>query len=154
MAAHSSPEGFLPAHRCQFVDVPMTWQEAIRLSVQPLVDDQIVDLSYVDAIFASLREHGPYIDLGFGFAVPHAQQQGNVTRSGLAFLRTNVPVLLMNDPNHKIEAFIALAAPDSDSHIELISTLADLLTDEASRSELKNSHSGTHIASLFANRSK
>ncbi|MGF3084301.1 PTS sugar transporter subunit IIA, partial [Streptococcus pyogenes] len=37
-----------------------TWQEAVRLAVQPLIDSKAVTSTYYDAIIASTEKYGPY----------------------------------------------------------------------------------------------
>ena len=49
-----------------------TWQEAVRLSVEPLIDSGAVLPEYYDAIIASTEEYGPYYILCPGMAMPHA----------------------------------------------------------------------------------
>lgn len=36
------------------------WQEAVKLSVDPLIESGAVLPEYYDAIIASTKEHGPY----------------------------------------------------------------------------------------------
>lgn len=37
-----------------------TWQEAVQLAVQPLIDSGAVTSAYYDAIIASTEKYGPY----------------------------------------------------------------------------------------------
>ena len=39
------------------------WEEAIRKSAQPLIDEHKVKQSYVDDMIAGVKENGPYIVL-------------------------------------------------------------------------------------------
>ncbi|HFK8832200.1 TPA: PTS sugar transporter subunit IIA, partial [Streptococcus agalactiae] len=46
------------------------WKEAIKLSIDPLIESGAVDAEYYDAIIESTEEFGPYYILMPGMAMP------------------------------------------------------------------------------------
>jgi PTS system ascorbate-specific IIA component len=59
-----------------------------------------------------------------------------VVTTGLSYLRVKPAVLLNDDQAHPIELFICLAATDQSSHLETMSELAALLSDDELRTGL------------------
>lgn len=69
-----------------------TWQEAVRLAVQPLIDSKAVTSTYYDAIIASTEKYGPYYVLMPGMAMPHAEAGLGVNRNAFALITLTKPV--------------------------------------------------------------
>jgi len=57
-----------------------TWQEAVKLAVEPLIESGAVQPQYYDAIVESTEEYGPYYILMPGMAMPHARPEAGVNR--------------------------------------------------------------------------
>ncbi|WP_167747400.1 PTS sugar transporter subunit IIA, partial [Streptococcus oralis] len=55
-----------------------SWQEAVKLAIDPLVDSGAVLPEYYDAIIESTEEYGPYYILMPGMAMPHARPEAGV----------------------------------------------------------------------------
>ena len=69
-----------------------TWQEAVQLAVQPLIDSGAVTSAYYDAIIASTEKYGPYYVLMPGMAMPHAEAGRGVNRNAFALVTLTKPV--------------------------------------------------------------
>ncbi len=114
-----------------------SWREAIDLVGGLLVAHGDVESSYVEAIKTSIAgPGGTYIDLGAGVALAHAPPEAGALRIGLSLLKLDRPIFLADDPHHPITVFIALAARDNASHLEVMRELAELLTDTDRREAL------------------
>lgn len=125
--------------RIQFADAS-EWEEAVRLAFDSLVTDACVTPEYVDAVVAALAEPtGTYMDLGHGFTLAHHRPESGVLHTGVGILKLEAPVHLQDDPTHPARIIIALAAKDSDSHVEVMRVLAKALTDATSRKALHSS---------------
>jgi len=127
---HLTPETVL------FADRVDGWRDAIARVARPLLDSGAIRESYVTAIVDSIADGGTYIDLGFGIALAHRRPEDGVVRTALSSLRVAEPVLLGDDPAHPIDLFLCLAATDPHNHLETMSELAELLSDESLRTEL------------------
>lgn len=119
-------------NHCLFVDNPMDWQQAVRHSCTPLVEDGSVEPDYANEIIACIEEYGPYIVLIPGFAMPHTQQgSSKVHKTTMCFMKTAQPVVFdPEDPEKTARVFFTLAASDSDEHLKNMSRLFQLLSDE------------------------
>ena len=106
----------LTKEKIRFTNKELSWQEAIELAAQPLLDKHEIEERYIKAIIDKVEAFGPYIDLGLGIALPHARPEEGVKKLGMSFLRCEHPVKLMDDVKHEIKLFIVLAAIDNETH--------------------------------------
>jgi len=107
-----------------------TWQEAITLAAQPLVDNQSIRREYIGAMIASVEEFGPYIVIAPLVALPHARPEEGALKVGVSLLKLNQSVSFSNDSEHEVNLLIVLSATDNSSHIGLLTALSELLGDE------------------------
>lgn len=129
---------WLPIENIQIVDSVNDWQQAILLSAQPLLAKGSINERYIDAIFKSHKEIGPYYVLAPGLAMPHARPEQGVLKNGLSFLRINKGVFFDARENDPVYVVIMLGALSGDEHIHMITALADILSDERQFSALLN----------------
>lgn len=112
------------------------WRDAVTRVSAPLLDSGAITPAYVQAMTDSIAAGGVYIDLGFGIALAHSRPENGVVRTGLSYLRVEPAVLLNDDEAHPIDLFICLAATDASGHMETISELAGLLSNDELRTSL------------------
>lgn len=116
----------------QFIDKKVTsWEEAIRISCQPLVDRNIVDDDYAQLLIDSVKEHGPYIVLLPNLAMPHTSQNAKgVKDTAIAFTRFKHPVVFdENDETKNAQVFFTLAAENEEKHLKNMSELFQMLSE-------------------------
>ncbi|MDQ2190712.1 MULTISPECIES: PTS sugar transporter subunit IIA [unclassified Vibrio] len=106
------------------------WQDAIRKACQPLIENKAINPSYVEAIFRSHRELGPYYVVGPGMAMPHARPEDGVNRLAFGLTVIQDGVNFNSDGNDPVKMLVTLAATDSNSHVDSISKLAELFMNE------------------------
>lgn len=111
---------------------PETWQEAIRLSAQKLIQAGIVTDSYVDEVIQSVTEFGPYIVILPGVAMPHARADSpGVLGTAVAFTHFPQPVYFeAGNEEKQAQLFFMLAAKDAEAHMQNLAELADFLMQE------------------------
>lgn len=126
----------LTKEKIRFTNKELSWQEAIELAAQPLLDKHEIEERYIKAIIDKIEAFGPYIDLGLGIALPHARPEEGVKKLGMSFLRCEHPVKLMDDVKHEIKLFIVLAAIDNETHLRALSTLTKILSNKERLSQL------------------
>ncbi|WEV67630.1 PTS sugar transporter subunit IIA [Bifidobacterium sp. ESL0769] len=106
------------------------WNEAVDKVAAPLLKNGAIREGYVEAIKKSISSPGgTYIDLGGQVALAHARPEAGVNATALSVLHVAEPFLLADSPDHPITTMFCLAAKDSNTHIELMQSLAGLLTD-------------------------
>ncbi|HBC5067614.1 TPA: PTS sugar transporter subunit IIA [Proteus mirabilis] len=106
------------------------WREAIKIACQPLIDKGCIEPRYVDAIYKSHEQIGPYYVLGPGIAMPHARPEEGVNQLSLALTIIEKGVEFGADENDPVKLLIVLAAIDNDSHINAIVKLAELFDNQ------------------------
>lgn len=120
----------LDKSKIKVVDSVTGWEEAIRLSAIPLLNENIITNEYLDAIYETHKKLGPYYVLAPGIAMPHARPEQGSNDVGLSMLVVKEGVTFNSLENDPIFIIVMLAAKDSNSHIEVISLLADMFDNE------------------------
>lgn len=127
---------WLPAENIQIVDSVSGWKQAITLSAQPLLAKKAITERYIKAIFNSHQELGPYYVLAPGLAMPHARPEQGVIKNGLSLLHIKKGVFFNAQENDPIYVVIMLCALSGDEHINMITALADIFSDDEQLSAL------------------
>ena len=127
-------------HICDSVD---NWQQAITLSGNPLLTQGIITQRYIDEIIAEHGRTGPYYVLAPGVAMPHSRPENGSVGVGLSLLIVKQGVDFGSSDNDPVKVIFFLAAKDADSHISLISSLAELLDEEENIGLLATGNSET-----------
>jgi len=104
-----------------------SWEEAIHIAGQPLIQQQKITTEYVSAVIENIHKNGTYIVLFDFFAIPHARPEQGSLELGLSFLVLNTPTMLLDK---EVKYFLMLSTGDNDSHIELMKKLGSVLGDD------------------------
>ncbi|MCZ7691750.1 PTS sugar transporter subunit IIA, partial [Lactococcus cremoris] len=139
----------LTKEKIRFTNKELSWQEAIELAAQPLLDKHEIEERYIKAIIDKVEAFGPYIDLGLGIALPHARPEEGVKKLGMSFLRCEHPVKLMDDVKHEIKLFIVLAAIDNETHLRALSTLTKILSNKERLSQLLTATNAAEVEQIL-----
>ena len=91
-----------------------TWQEAVKLAVEPLIESGAVQPQYYDAIVESTEEYGPYYILMPGMAMPHARPEAGVKRDAFSLITLTEPVTFSD--GKEVSVLLSLAATSSKIH--------------------------------------
>ncbi|MCY7025199.1 MULTISPECIES: PTS sugar transporter subunit IIA [Streptococcus] len=91
-----------------------TWQEAVKLAVEPLIESGAVQPQYYDAIVESTEEYGPYYILMPGMAMPHARPEAGVNRDAFSLITLTEPVTFSD--GKEVSVLLSLAATSSKIH--------------------------------------
>lgn len=110
-------------------DAVTSWREALIESCKPLIEHGYVEDSYLDAIFKSTEENGPYYVLAPEIAMPHASPQDGVNEQQISLLILKEPVKFSED-SFDVRLVFTLAATDNQSHLKSLTRLANLFADE------------------------
>lgn len=121
------------------------WQQALNICARPLLDSGVIVDEYVAAIISQHQRLGPYYVLAPGLAMPHARPEEGARGSGLSLLKLRHGVAFGADEFDPVDLIIMLAAPDRHSHIDMISALAELLSNEV---ELEKLHQATSVEEI------
>ncbi|MGL5335532.1 MAG: PTS sugar transporter subunit IIA [Enterovibrio sp.] len=127
------------------------WKDAIQKSCQALIENKAVEPCYVDAIFRSHKELGPYYVVGPGMAMPHARPEDGVNRLALAVTVIKQGVHFNSQGNDPVKMLVTLAATDSDSHVGAIAKLAELFMNEEHVAQICAAHTVDDVLAVIKN---
>lgn len=127
MAALST---WLNEDRIQYVNAVGDWREAIALVARPLLADGTITADYVANIIQQKEAIGPYFVIAPRIAMPHARPEEGAHKLGLSILKLREGVIFGAQENDPVDFIVMFAAPDGNSHVELISQLAEFLSDD------------------------
>lgn len=103
------------------------WQDTIRKAAAPLVTEQYITPAYVDAMIDSVKEIGPYIVITKNVALPHAATTCGALKTGLGITTLKKGIDFGNENNDPVKYVFCLSASDSNSHLQLMAALVQLL---------------------------
>lgn len=117
----------------QTVDFVKDWEESIKIASKPLLEKNIIEKKYVEAMIESIKKLGFYVVLRENLAMPHARPEEGAIDTGISLLKLKQPV---NYGDEKVYIVIVLASKDSDSHTKILMKLVELFQDDESIEEL------------------
>lgn len=129
---------WLNARKVQYVESVHDWKEAIAIAGKPLLEDGAIAQRYIEAIVRQKEALGPYFVIAPGIAMPHARPEEGALALGLSIVKVGTPVIFDAEENDPVTMIFMFSAPDSNSHIEMISQLAEVLSDEAIMEKIAN----------------
>lgn len=126
------------------------WRQAIAVSAEPLLVEKIIEPVYVTAIFTQHEKLGAYYVLAPGIAMPHARPEEGANELGLSLLVLPDGVLFNSVDNDPVYSIVMLSAPDKHSHIELISELAELFSNDKDMQAIHWAKNNKDIANIIS----
>ncbi|ANU15348.1 BglG family transcription antiterminator [Planococcus halocryophilus] len=142
----------LNMHTLQLKSHVSTWQEAIELAANPLVDLGTVEERYVSAMIESIEENGPYVVITPLVAIPHARPEEGVRSLSMSLLKLEEAVDFA--PDKPVRLIIVLAAADSDSHLRALIQLTNLLNEPENIQQILNATNKNQLLEIIHNYSK
>ena len=127
--------GLVKLENVQICEKANDWREAIKISVQPLEQGGYVKSCYKDGIIENVEKLGPYLMIADEIAMPHARpEQGAIeTQIGITLFREGVR---FDGKETTARLFVTLAAKDSDSHVDALVKISELLSDDETVEEI------------------
>jgi len=123
---------------------------AIKIAGELLVNSGKVEPSYVQSMLDAVAKFGPYIVIAPGIALAHGKPGDDVIDTGLSLLVLKTPINFEHQQNDPVSLVFGLAARDHDSHISIMGSLAEVLSDQAKVDSLLRSKDSDQIRDLLA----
>lgn len=132
------------------INQDMGWEQAVRLATKPLVEQGYVEERYPDEIIKNTLEFGPYYILVEGVAFLHVRPEQGVIKDQIAVTVNKSSVKFSeDDPSRRANLLITFAAEGSESHLEIMQALAEILTDEERTRKIIEANSEEEIYQLM-----
>ena len=121
-------------------------EEAIRAAGQILVDAGAVRPEYIDSMLA--RESSVSTYMGTWLAIPHGTNEAkdSILRSALSFVRYDAPIDWGGDEAR----FVVGIAGIGDEHLEILSKIAIIFSDEDEVQKLLDAGSSDELVALLS----
>jgi PTS system ascorbate-specific IIA component len=143
-------EGFvLTEDLIEFLPGAFSWQDAIRASGKPLVEKGFIQSAYVDAMIDVVATYGPYIVIAPMIAMPHARPEAGSIKVGFAVSIFETPVAFGDTEELNAKLFVTLSCTSSDTHLQMMQALIDVLGDEEKVQTLLTTKDKSVVLELF-----
>ena len=119
------------------------WRQAIRTAAQKLLEKEYIEDKYIGKMIENVEKLGPYIILSDDVAMPHSRPEDGVKKTGISLLKLDEGVDF--GENSSIRLIFILAAKDSNSHIDMIIELVNMLQDDEKLNRILNSKTENEI---------
>lgn len=86
------------------------YKQAIKIAAKPLVDDGIIENSYVEKMIWAVETLGPYMVILPEVAFVHAAIEDGVHRNGISLLRLDSPILFGKANTAPVKAIFVIAS--------------------------------------------
>lgn len=141
---------FVEMKHYKFAEEAKSWQDAIRMSCEPLEADGTVEANYKEDIIECVEKHGPYIVIMPMVAMPHSQVCAvGVNKTAISFMKLNKPVSFdPEDPEKDAQLFFTLASCNPEQHLNNMIKLSDLLMNEEVINALLEANTETDLLDI------
>lgn len=139
----------LKKENIRIVERVADWKDAISVSLAPLVTGNYVTKDYAENIIKMTLEYGPYYVLAENVALIHGRPEMGVLEKQLAVTVLREPVKF-TDSGYPVRLLAALAATDSESHLQIMQTLANIFSDPAAIAQIVGAGSADEVFQCFA----
>lgn len=140
---------WLNKDKVQYVESVADWKEAIQIAGRPLLEEGAISPAYIDSIIKQKEEIGPYFVIAPRIAMPHTRPEHGAKTLGLSIVKLGQAVEFQSEENDPVDAIFMFSAPDSNSHIEMISQLAEVLSDDEVMQQIFDSKSSAQLQAIL-----
>lgn len=137
----------IPKEFIQLQQTASSWEEAIRLAAQPLIEAKTVKPEYADAIIRMIHRNGPYMLIAPNVAIPHASPEDGVNRLSMSVMTLKEAIPFSEELS--IQVIIVIAAVDRRMHLKALTQLNNLVSDETNVTAIIEAAEVDEISSLF-----
>ena len=121
------------------------WEEAIRVTGQILINNEVVTNEYIENTINGIKELGPYVVIAKGIALPHTTSSAGVNKTGISLVRLKNAVEFGSVDNDPVRYIFMLATTDMESHINALTSLSEFLEKEEFLKVIENSSDSQSI---------
>ena len=126
-----------------------SWEEAIKMSGEKLLHENIVSEGYLDEIIDLINKFGSYMVIQEGIILSHARGNESVSKTGISILLLDEPVEFPE--NEKVKLLITLASKDKREHLNGLMEFINTLREVKLLDTLENCQTISEIYITFKN---
>lgn len=123
------------------------WQESIQKAAYPLLQNNDITENYIKAMIQNVLDNGSYMVLLPEFALPHSRPDHGVNKTSLSLLKLKEPIIFPDDV--PVRLLIVLAAIDTNTHLDILFKLVDLVMDETKMKQILSSETIDEIMEIL-----
>ena len=138
---------FLKGSHIQCVESKVSWEEAIHISAQPLLDDGSISNDYVNAIINDQKNKGLYMFLADDLVLAHSAIENGVNRLDVSMCTFKEPVPFLNGQSARI--ILVLCAEDKTKHIHVLNDMLNIFSKKKSIDQIASLNSPAEIYSYI-----
>lgn len=142
-------QSMLKQENVQILERVTSWQNAIEVSLEPLIAGGYVEPRYIDGVLENTALYGPYYVLAPDLALIHARAEQGVLHRQLAVTLLREPVRFSPD-GYDVRLLVALAAEDPQSHTQALKRLAAIFGDDELMGAILKAQSTDVLYGYFA----
>ena len=131
-----------PSH-IQFIEGTCGWEEAIKISCQPLLMADSITENYIDAIIHAQKEEKHYMFLSEGLVLAHSSTVNGVKKIDVAISVFPQTVIFGN--RKPAGVIVALAAEDETHHIQILNDILNVFSEHLAYQKMMSSRSASDI---------
>ena len=129
-------------------------EEAIKAAGKLLVDANLAEDRYVEAMIHSYHENGPYFVLAPHIALPHSRPEDGVKEACVSLVRLKSDVKFGHKTNDPVRLVFGLGASSSDEHLIVLQKLMDLIGNSHNVEKLLQVESYEELKKIFGGKEK
>lgn len=138
----------LSKNNIKIIDSVNDWKEAVKLSVEMLINEGSAKPEYLTNIYKNVEELGPYMLLCPEVVMPHARPEDGALNKSISFLKLNKPI---NFFDNDTLLYISISSIDSDSHIDYIQSIVKVVSEDELLHKLLKAEDINTIFNIFNN---
>lgn len=138
--------------KIMFIDHVDNWEEAIKKSAEPLLQNGYIEQRYIDKVIQNVKELGPYIVIAPMIAISHARPSDGVNHLGMTMMILKEQVNFSQTKDRNVRIIVTLASPDDEKHLLALQQISMLFMN--SLDQLLNATTKEEVLDLIEKYSK
>ncbi|MGL4382674.1 MAG: PTS sugar transporter subunit IIA [Bacilli bacterium] len=126
-----------------------TWQEAIYVGGQLLIEKGLIKKGYLDDIVSAMNELGPYAVIAPGIALAHARPSSDVLEDCIALITLQEGVNFNHKTNDPVDIVFVFGAKSNNAHLDVIQELAIIISNPNNVEAIKQANSIPELLNIF-----
>lgn len=126
-----------------------SWKDAVKASGELLVKARDIDEPFIASMIDVVKEFGPYMILAPEVAFFHGRPSESVHRTCISLITLSKPVVFEEYDGEVIKCAFAFGAMDSESHLEVLKSVAILLQNSEFLDLVRNVGSKDEILNVI-----